>query len=57
MTVLTYVILALIAASAGAFVAWPVLRSKANRGRVVLAADGKGRAERIRHELTRRRRR
>lgn len=38
MTVLTYVILALIAASAGAFVAWPVARSKANRGRAVLAA-------------------
>jgi len=38
MTFLTYVILALIAASAGAFVAWPVLRSRANLGHVVLAA-------------------
>ena len=28
MTVVTYVILALIAASAGAFVAWPVLRQR-----------------------------
>jgi cytochrome c-type biogenesis protein CcmH len=37
MTVLTYVILALIAASAGAFVAWPVLRNRTNLGHVVLA--------------------
>jgi len=38
MTVLTYVIFALIAAGAGAFVALPVLRSRTNLGHVVLAA-------------------
>jgi cytochrome c-type biogenesis protein CcmH len=38
MTVLTYVILALIAACAGAFVAWPIWRDHSNRGRMVLAA-------------------
>jgi len=37
MTVLTYVILALVAAGAGAFVAWPVLRRRTNRGHVMLA--------------------
>ena len=38
MTVLTYAILGLVAASAGAFVTWPVLRIGRNRGRVALAA-------------------
>jgi cytochrome c-type biogenesis protein CcmH len=38
MTALTYVILALVAASAGAFVAAPVLRRRTNLGHIVLAA-------------------
>jgi cytochrome c-type biogenesis protein CcmH len=37
MTVLTYAILGLVALSAGAFVAWPVLRRRVSRGGVVLA--------------------
>ncbi|HEY0302728.1 MAG TPA: hypothetical protein VGC36_15385, partial [Rhizomicrobium sp.] len=38
MTILAYFILALIAALAAAFVAWPILRQRTRRGRFVLGA-------------------
>ncbi len=38
MTILAYLILGLITALAGAFVAWPILRLGAGRGRFVLGA-------------------